>query len=105
MKQINKTFVLAMVFGGLLGTATAMADARDMQKELLIKLDASLNHMVDVCKQSLSSTNWRESAQCTDKLESYWWSDCAVYYDKLDTCKKGKMEEYLNSQGVVTKQP
>lgn len=94
MKQINKLIISATVLGFLVGTAViATIDARDMEKEALIRMDAALNHLVDVCTEQY----------CIYELENAWYDSCLTWYDKLDTCKNGKLEGFLNSHGIATK--
>ena len=62
----------------------------------LAKLDASLDHLVNVCEQETYKTS------CGNALEDAWWMECSEYYDKLDTCKNGKIENFLKSEGRPT---
>ena len=77
-------------------TNSVVYAAPDFQKNYLTKLDAELNSLVDRCIKSLKVFN---ADWCTDELEIAWWNDCAFDYDKLDTCKNGKVENFLKSQG------
>jgi len=62
----------------------------------LRNMDAALDHMVNVC--------WKETSKsmCLDTLEDSWWIDCSEWYDKLDTCKNGKIEGFLKYYGRPT---
>lgn len=62
----------------------------------LVRLDAAMDHLVNVCEKETYKKN------CLDALEDAWWIDCADFYDKLDTCKNGKLENFLKSNGRPT---
>ncbi len=62
----------------------------------LTNMDAAMDHLVNVCKQETSKS------MCLDVLEEAWWIDCSEWYDKLDTCKNGKVENFLIAEGRPT---
>lgn len=72
--------------------------APDFEQKSFARVDAALDKLVVACSQD--TTSYREI--CTDKLEESWWTTCAVYYDKLDTCKYGKLEDFLKGEGGPT---
>jgi len=62
-------------------------------EDKLVRLDAAMYHLVNVCeKETYESV-------CLDSLEEAWWIDCSEFYVKLDTCKNGKIENFLKSHG------
>ncbi len=42
---------------------------------------------------------------CMDALESRWWNDCSLYYEKIEACYNGKLKDFLKSQGRLTLVP
>ncbi len=60
-------------------------------EDKLVRLDAAMDHLVNVCEKETYKTS------CLNALEDAWWIDCADFYDKLDTCKNGKLENFLKN--------
>lgn len=81
-------FVLQIVYG-----------APDFEKYYLTETDAYLNNLVDRCSKE---TVYYLKADCTQLIEDAWHIDCSMDYDKLDTCKNGKIENFLKSHGIPT---
>lgn len=100
--RIQKYYLVTasvLVIFGMLHSQNIYGSTPDFQKNYLTKLDAELNSLVDRC----SKTVWADyKTDCTNELEDAWWNDCAFDYDKLDTCKNGKIENFLKSQGRPT---
>jgi hypothetical protein len=57
-----------------------------------------LDHAVNTC---IKATGYIKSS-CTDTIEESWWIECREHYDKLDTCKNGKIENFLKGEGRPT---
>ena len=92
--------VIASVFAtfGLLYPQSIYGSAPDFQ-DLLKKLDADLDHLVNMCSKDI---DYYTKQSCLDQLEESWWIECREYYDKLDTCKNGKVENFLKNNGRPT---
>jgi hypothetical protein len=58
--------------------------------------DAAMDHLANVCEKETFKS------MCLDALEDAWWIDCSDFYDKLDTCKNEKVENFLKSHGRPT---
>ncbi len=91
--------VLILVVFGLLHAQNVYA-APDFEKHYLTELDAQLNRLVDHCVKIVKVVE--DEPNCVQQLEDAWWMDCAFDYDKLDTCKNGKIENFLKGQGKPT---
>jgi len=87
---------ILVVFGLVFNPQNNVYGAPDFQKNYLTKLDAELNRLVDRCGIALS---FDSGPDCISELEDAWWNDCAFDYDKLDTCKNGKIENFLKGAG------
>jgi hypothetical protein len=66
----------------------------------LARLDAAMDHAVNAC--SKDNIDYYVKQSCLDELEDSWWIECSEFYDKLDTCKNGKLENFLKSMGRPT---
>lgn len=69
-------------------------------EDKLKRLDAAMDHAVNTCAKDDIYFSVKQS--CLDSLEDAWWIDCAEFYDKLDTCKNGKLENFLKDNGRPT---
>ncbi|MDN5847098.1 MAG: hypothetical protein L0H53_12590 [Candidatus Nitrosocosmicus sp.] len=95
-KYYLATASVFVVFGLL--NSQSIYGAPDFEQKTLARVDSTLDELVTACSQD--TTSFREV--CTDRIEESWWTTCAVYYDKLDTCKYGKVENYLKGEGRPT---
>jgi len=94
MIAFSTMFVVTGVFMNL------VYGAPDFEKHYLVETDAYLNRLVDKCTKE---TDFNEKVYCTNLIEDAWWFDCSMDYDKLDTCKNGKIENFLKEKGINTK--
>ena len=62
----------------------------------LTRLDAALNELIDTCSKDIYSS---VKETCINDIEDAWWMECSEYYDKLDSCKSGKVENFLKNEG------
>ena len=47
----------------------------------------------------------RAEIECLDALESRWWTDCALNYEKIEVCYNGDLKNFLKSNGRLTSVP
>jgi hypothetical protein len=88
-----------LVIFGLLHTQNIYGSAPTFEDKLK-RLDAAMDHAVNMCAKDDIYFSVKQS--CLDSLEDAWWIDCAEFYDKLDTCKNGKLENFLKDNGRPT---
>lgn len=65
----------------------------------LARYDAALDHAINMCSKDIYPST---KQMCINDIEDAWWIECAEHYDKLDTCKSGKVENFLKNEGVPT---
>ena len=95
-------YIIVIVIGLSIGfiynswVVSAYGNSGPTIDDKLRNLDAALDHMVNVC--------WKETnkGMCLDQLEDSWWIDCSEWGDKLDTCKNGKIKDFLSNHGRPT---
>lgn len=87
--------VSVFVISGLIHAQNIYGSAPTFEDKLA-RLDAALDHLVNVCSQETYKST------CTDAIEDAWWMECSEFYDKLDTCKNGKVENFLKGEGRPT---
>jgi hypothetical protein len=81
-------------------TATMMSsDGPATFDDKLARYDAALDHMINTCSKDIYPD---VKERCINDIEEAWWIECAEHYDKLDTCKNGKVENYLKNEGIST---
>ena len=89
MASILVVFVLTFNSQNIYGGGPTLDDK-------LTRLDAAMDHLVNVCEKETYKTS------CGDALEDAWWIDCSDFYDKLDSCKNGKIKNFLKAEGRPT---
>jgi hypothetical protein len=103
---MNKLIILAIVvvLGLLSGTVsmTLIANAQvayneTKRKQGLIDLDRTLDNLVNSCS---TYTNKLFINICIASINKAWNDFCPPLYNELDTCKNGKIENYLIANGM-----
>ena len=80
-------------------TAVTSSDGPATFDDKLTRLDAALNELIDTCSKDIYPST---KEMCINDIEEAWWIECAEYYDKLDSCKSGKVENFLKNEGRPT---
>ncbi|MCD6036159.1 MAG: hypothetical protein K0S67_43 [Nitrososphaeraceae archaeon] len=87
-------------FGSSTTTSTTSgSDGPVTFDDKLTRVDAALNELIDTCSKDIYPSI---KETCINDIEEAWWMECAEYYDKLDSCKSGKVENFLKENGVPT---
>ena len=77
-------------------TAVTSSDGPATFDDKLARVDAALSELIDACSKDIYSS---VKETCINEIEDAWWIECSEYYDKLDTCKSGKVENFLKNEG------
>ncbi len=104
MKQFIKIIVLAIVATLVIkGYNINHANAQGISTEEFLKhTDAFLDKSVNSCSNPKLTDEQFEIDSCLRIAESQWHYFCKTHYhDKLDTCKNGKLENYLKEHGEL----
>jgi len=80
-------------------TTAVTSDGPATFDDKLTRLDAALNELIDTCSKDIYPST---KEMCINDIEDAWWMECSEYYDKLDSCKSGKVENFLKNEGRPT---